>query len=250
MDEERFGSYLKRGGRSPSAVGRCVRHIREFERYLGEEKNGLALDEAGEADLEEFVAWIERDAKRSAKSHLWALGYYFEFTENVDLNRLAGVLREQRIKRRPLSLARFQGVPPERIERLAEAGIKNVDQMLQAGQNASARKALAEKTGVSVPAILELVKLSDLARIPGVKGVRARLFYEAGVDTVEKLADWDPQVLRAALVAFVAQAGFGTAPLPKETAFSVTAAQRLPRVVDYSAQGSRCDKDQNRLRGD
>jgi len=33
---------------------------------------------------------------------------------------------------------------------------------------------------------LDFIRLSDLTRIPGVKGVRARLYYYAGPDAVEK----------------------------------------------------------------
>jgi predicted RecB family nuclease len=50
---------------------------------------------------------------------------------------------------------------------------------------------LATQTGIPVEVVLELVKLSDLARLPGVKGIRARLYYDAGVDTVENLASFE-----------------------------------------------------------
>jgi len=78
------------------------------------------------------------------------------------------------------------------------------------------------------------VKLSDLARIPGVKGIRARLYYDAGVDTIEKMAQWDPQELRTMIVQFVEQTGFdGVATLPAETRFTVKQAKKLPRIVEY-----------------
>ena len=83
-------------------------------------------------------------------------------------------------------------------------------------------------------AIEELVKLSDLARIPGIKGVRARLYHDAGVDTMEKLAEWEPEALRAMLAEFVERTGFeGIAVLPAEARSAVRQARRLPRVVVY-----------------
>ncbi len=60
--------------------------------------------------------------------------------------------------------------------------------MLLAGQTEEKRVALAKQLGIPAQDILELVKLSDLARLPRVKGIRARLYYDAGVDNVEKMA--------------------------------------------------------------
>jgi hypothetical protein len=78
--------------------------------------------------------------------------------------------------------------------------------------------------------MLELVKLSDLSRLGGLKSVRARLFYyDAGVDTVEKIAQWEPEELRAMLSEFVGESGFdGIAPLPKEVHNAVDKARSLP----------------------
>ncbi len=81
---------------------------------------------------------------------------------------------------------------------------------------------------------MEHAKLSDLARIAGLKGIRARLYHDAGVDTVEKLAQWKPAELRAMLIAYVERTGFdGTAPLPKEAQGAVSQARKLPQIVEY-----------------
>ncbi|MGD8399132.1 MAG: DUF4332 domain-containing protein [Anaerolineae bacterium] len=229
-----FERFLKRGGRSASARRRCVRMTGAFEAYLQQHRGGKGLDEAEAEDLEAFVAWIEREPKASAKTHLWALRYWFEFTENEELHQLAGRLRAQRITRRPFLLKDFRGVDAGHAAALAAAGIRNVKQMLEAGRTPGARKELADETGVPLAAIVELVKLSDLARIPGIKGIRARLYHDAGVDTVAKMAAWDPEEMRAMLLAFVERTGFdGIAPLPAEAAFSVARARELPEIVEY-----------------
>jgi len=78
------------------------------------------------------------------------------------------------------------------------------------------------------------VKLADLSRIKGVKNVRARLYYDAGIDTVEKMARWNPEELRAHLIEFVKRTGFnGMAPLPKEARYTVETAKKLPRIIEY-----------------
>lgn len=234
MDEAGFARFLRRSGRSASAAARCVRHVQEFEQYVRAHRDGKGLQEADATDLEQFVAWIERKPKASAKTHLWALRYYFEFASNEEMRALAGALREQRIQRAPFPLAKFRGASQEHLGRLASEGITNVDQMLRAGRTSGDRQRLAKKTGVPLDVILEYVKLSDLARIPGLKSIRARLYYDAGVDTLEALATWDPVELRAMLLDFVERTGFdGVAPLPKEASSAVATAKRLPKLVDY-----------------
>jgi hypothetical protein len=234
MDEEGFRAFLRRGGRSPSAIKRCLRYVCEFEQFLEAEHRGRSLDEARPDDLEAFVAEIEREPKASANTHLWALGYWFEFTENKELRPLVGLLRTQRIKRKPFPLKDFRGISPHHAEALAAVGIRNVKQMLGAGRTPEDRRALAERAGVPPETILELVKLSDLARIPGIKRIRARLYHDAGVDTMEKMAGWDPAELRAMLLQFVEETGFdGSAPLPGEAASSVARAKELPKIVEY-----------------
>lgn len=208
--------------------------VGEFEAYLQQHRGGKRLGEAEPDDLETFVAWVEREPKSSAKTYLWALGYCFAFIENDDLRELAGLLRAQRIKRTPFPLKDFRGVDPEQAATLTEAGIRNVKQMLKAGRTPDARQKLANETGVPLEAIVELVKLSDLARIPGIKRIRARLYHDAGVDTLEKMAQWDPAELRAMLIEFVERTGFdGIAPLLGEATFSVTRARELPKIVEY-----------------
>jgi predicted flap endonuclease-1-like 5' DNA nuclease len=231
--QDEFLMFLKRGGRSESARKRVGNCLRDFERFLVEQR-GVAIKEAGADDLEAFVVWLEREPRTSAKTHLWALGYYFEFTANEDLRRLASVLREERIVRKPFRLRDFRGIDPEVADTLAAAGIRDVKQMLEAGKTRQGRTSLAVETGIPENVILELIKLSDLARIPGVKGIRARLYHDAGVDTVEKMAQWKPEALREAMVEFVDRTGFDGVPtLLEEARFTVAKAKALSHDIEY-----------------
>ena len=134
----------------------------------------------------------------------------------------------------PFKLRSFRGIDQEIIARLEAAGIKTTLQMLKAGQTDEMRAALAKFAGIPLGAVLELVKLSDLARLPGVKGIRARLYYEAGVDSVEKLAEYKPDDLLSLTGEFVRKTGFeGIAPLPKEVSSTIETARKLPKVVEW-----------------
>lgn len=135
-------------------------------------------------------------------------------------------------KQNPFRLRAFRGVKPAHAEKLEAMGIKTAEQMLSAGRTKKKRAALAKQAGVPEKIVVELVKLSDLARLPGVKGIRARLYYDAGVDSVEKMARWEPEALRRMVTRYVERTGFsGTAPLPKEVSSTVANARKLPKIV-------------------
>lgn len=234
LDEEVFGRFLKRGGRSQNAAKRVVAQVGEYERYLREKRDRKELEKAGPEDLETFVSFIEAKKKGSAKKYLHSIRYYYDYASNEEMRNLATSLRKQRITQTPFPLRDFRRINPEHVEKLAALGIRNVKDMLKVGRTRKAREQLAIKAGIPAEAILELVKLSDLSRIQGVKSVRARLYYDAGVDTLEKMAKWDPKKLRAMLIDFVEKTGFdGIATLPKEAEFTVAEAKKLPKIVEY-----------------
>jgi hypothetical protein len=137
-------------------------------------------------------------------------------------------------KQNPFKLKDFRGVNSAHIAKLEQMGIRNTNQMLAAGQTRESRANLARQSGIPEQAVLELVKLSDLARLPGVKGIRARLYYAAGVDCVEKLAAWEPEALLNMTSDFVQRTRFeGIAPLPKEVSSTIVTARKLPKVVEW-----------------
>ncbi|MGD2027799.1 MAG: DUF4332 domain-containing protein [Anaerolineales bacterium] len=239
---ERFFKFLKRGGRTDEVAERVIRLVQVFVEFQLGRINGSPR-RAREEDLDAFIEFIDSEGDElpkhddiipSANSYLWALRYYFRFLEIENLERYAGLLREARIKRKPFDLKDFRGVDPEYIARLKEAGICNINQMLKAGKTPELRQALSLETGILEEAVLEFVRLSDLARIPGIKGVRARLYHDAGIDSVEKMAGMAADEILEITAKFVADSGFeGIPPLPAEVRYSIAKAQSLPKVVDY-----------------
>ena len=106
--------------------------------------------------------------------------------------------------------------------------------MLEFGKTKSQKKDLSEKTGIDKKSILELVKLSDLARIPGLKKIRARLYFDAGLDTVEKIAQYETEELIHVLKDFIQTTGFkGIAPVSKEAASSISTARFILKIIEY-----------------
>jgi hypothetical protein len=238
MNEEGFRAFMKKQRRSQGVMDQCVRLAGEFEAYLGEHRAGKGLDEAHPEDLEAFVSWKKKQRK-SVNSCLWAIHRYYEYTSNERMRRPATDMRQQEIakgrgRRKSLRLKDIQGVAAEHIEKLAAIGIADVKRVLEAGRTKEEREELSRRSGVPLDAVLELVKLADLTRIVDIKGVRVRLLYEAGVDTVEKVSRYDPEGLREAVVAVNAQKQIlKRHPTLVETRYWVTQAKALHKVVEY-----------------
>lgn len=235
MDIDGFLKFLKRGGRSKIARERVLRLVQEFEQYLQAFRNCMKLDDAGSEDFDAFIAWLKDERPDiPPKRYAWGIAYYFEFIGEEEMRNHIRKMRAEGLKRRPFKLGGFRGVDLEHVERLAAIGITDVAQMLEAGCTRAGRLELAKGCGLPLEVILEFVKLSDLARIPGVKGIRARLYFDAGIDSVEKMAEQIPEELREMLIEFVERTGFsGIAPLPKEALFTVRIARKLPKIVEY-----------------
>jgi hypothetical protein len=238
MNEEGFRAFLKKQRRSQGTIEQCVRLTGEFEAYLGEHQVGRGLDEAYPEDLEAFVSWKKKQ-RESVNSYLWAIHRYYEYTSNEPMHRLATDMRQQEIakrrgSRKSLRLKDIQGIAAEHVEKLASIGISDVKGVLEAGRTKEEREDLSRRSGVSLDEVLELVKLADLTRIVDIKGVRVRLLYEAGVDTVEKVSRYDPEGLRGRIMAVNEEKQILTRhPTLVETRYWVTQAKTLQKVVEY-----------------
>jgi hypothetical protein len=87
---------------------------------------------------------------------------------------------------------------------------------------------------VPLAAIEEYTRLADLSRLAGVKAKRARLYLDAGFATLDAIAAVTPEALCRIVADHIARSGFGGVPvLPKEASSTITAARKLPRLVDW-----------------
>jgi hypothetical protein len=232
MDEEGFIAFMKKRRKTQNTIETCVKNAREFESYLKE--HGKSFENAKTEDLETFAR--KSVVKKRVSKYMWSLSYFFIFIDNKALLKAAGHLRESRtkVKRKPFKLKDFRDVKPDHAAALASVGVKDVATMLEVGRTPSMRTELANKTGLDIKVIEEFVKLSDLARFPGVKGIRARLYHDAGFDTMEKFRSVTPEELLKVTREFVENTGFdGIAPLPKEASSTIETAKKLPDVVDW-----------------
>jgi hypothetical protein len=235
VDTDAFGVFLRRGGRSESAIERCLKLVASFEDYLHSLRKGRQLECTVPEDLIEYIHSMDEKSISRSKASLWALRYYYQFSGNTEMSELAGLLREERMERKPFVLKDFRAVDQDDMDKLEEIGIRNINQLLKAGGKTEDRKKLSQQTGIPEPKIVEYVKLADLARIPGVKGIRARLYYDSGIDSVKKIANLEPEQLRDIVVAYIDESDFDGIPTQfAEAEFTINKARDLPVIVDFS----------------
>lgn len=133
-----------------------------------------------------------------------------------------------------LKIMEIEGIGPSYGEKLEAAGMKNSDDLLEAGKTPQGRKDLVEKTGISSKLILEWINLCDLIRIKGVGEEYSDLLEEAGVDTVVELSNRNAENLQKKMEEVNGEKKLvrKTPTLDQVTEW-IAEAKTLPRVIEY-----------------
>ena len=132
----------------------------------------------------------------------------------------------------PKGLKYIEGIGDVYRQKLLEAGITNVDELLEKGSTAQGRKAIVEATGVSDKLLLSWVNMADLYRIKGVGQEYAELLEAAGANNVPELANGDPANLLEKMAAANAQKKMvRRLPDLSQVEGWVAQAKNLPRVI-------------------
>jgi len=230
MDKEKFIQYLLKKKKSQRTISDYTDYVAQYEKYL--HKQGKSLENTDKKDLHDFQAWGEKNDIKINR-FLWGIKEYFEFIQKRDIQLEADILIGERYHSK-FKLRDFVGVNSNTVKKLAIEGIVYAKEMVFAGRTKQNRLELSVKTGIPFDEILELVKLSDQSRIGGHKKIRARLYHEAGLDTIDIMAELEPDKLRKILVDYIEKTGFnGIPPTPGEAKHTVTMARHIKRIVQY-----------------
>lgn len=233
MIMENFNQFLKKEGKNERTTHDYESRIETYLEYINNKKK-LTIEIVQKQDLIDFINNLRAtESTPVLNRYLFALSYFFKYMENQDLylatSELNGQLAIENYKLRD-----FLGINKEDVSKLSKLGVRTAKQMIEKGKTSKLRKQLSEESGLPKETILELVKLSNLARIGGLKSKRARLYYESGFDTVEKIAKSTPEEIVEAQRKYVEETNFdGTASVITETEFSVNLARYLPKIVDF-----------------
>ena len=131
-------------------------------------------------------------------------------------------------------LTEIEGIGEAYAQKLQEAGVGTLEQLLEKGAAPTGRKEIAEKAGVSEKLILRWANMADLFRIKGVGEEYADLLEAAGVDSVPELAQRNPENLHNKLAEVnEAKNLVRRVPTVEEVGGWVGQAKQLPRVLTY-----------------
>jgi predicted flap endonuclease-1-like 5' DNA nuclease len=134
----------------------------------------------------------------------------------------------------PVNLRDIPDVNPEYVKRLDALGIKHSKHLFERTVTLADRAELSKLSGVPDDALLELVKMSNLARIYGVGPVYARLLYDTGADTLDKIDKCSPEDLLQRLHEVNDEKKY-TKPMPilKDVEDTIEFARDLRKVTEY-----------------
>ncbi len=128
----------------------------------------------------------------------------------------------------------IEGIGPAYAQKLATAGVKTTNKLLQTAADAAGRKDLAKQADVTTKQVLEWVNRADLMRVNGVGTQYSDLLEAAGVDTVVELATRNADNLFAAMTDLnAAKRLVRQVPSVDQVKDWVAQAKKLPRVVTH-----------------
>ena len=131
-------------------------------------------------------------------------------------------------------LSTIEGIGDVYQQKLMDAGVESIEQLLEEGKTPKGRRDLEESSGVSGKLILEWVNRADLFRIKGIGEEYSDLLEAAGVDTVPELAQRNAENLYVKLAETNAEKHLvRRIPGSAQVASWVDQAKALPRVIVY-----------------
>jgi len=228
MQEDSFIAFMKQAKKPSGTINGYLNSVRMFEDFLQTHRKGVQLEETNPGDLRAFVDWAAAN-NENAYRHLWGIKTYYEYKRLTDMEKSSQELMEF-IQNETRKLSEFPRVDQDSVKKLSAIGISTVNQLLRKGSTLEKRQGLAKSSGAPVDSISELFKLSQLSRLPGLKKVRGRLFYEAGLDSLDSIAALNAEEIHSQLQDYIDRTGFdGVAPTVGEAEVAVTMAQFLPK---------------------
>lgn len=190
------------------------------------DKRFTCLKEHGIENLAQLQKALK--SKRDVQSFAEASG--------VPVNYLTVLRREvNSYQPKPINLKDFPGVQLDVIQKLELVGIKNTKQLFEWVITKEGRKGFANQYQITYEDILELTKLTDVARMKWVGPKFARLLVESNYDTVEKVASSDYEALYQDLLRTNEEKGIykGKFGLNDMKLWVMIVIQDVPQVIQY-----------------
>ncbi len=228
MERDDFIAFMRQAKKPPGTINGYLHSVEMFEDFLRSHRRGVQLEETNPGDLRAFADWAAANNENTYR-HLFGIRAYYEYKRLVDMEKSSWELMES-IQNETRKLREFPKVDQDSVKKLSAIGISSVNQLLRKGSTPEKLHALAKSSGAPLDSISELFSLSQLSRLPGLKRVRGRLFYEAGLDSLDAIASLNAEELRSRLQDYIDRTGFdGNAPTVGEAEVAVAMARFLPK---------------------
>jgi len=228
MNESDFIAFLEAVKKPTNTIQSYIKTAKIFKMFLLKNKQVDNLDDATPQDMADYVAW-GRQERDDLYRQLWGVKAYYQSRQNEEM-WFSTIEEMEKLQNEVRKLGEFPGIDRMAVQKLKAIGITTVKQLLEAANTEAEQAALAEKCDATKEAIVELIKLSNLARLPGLKKVRGRLYYEAGLDTFAKIAELEAEETHQILKEFVQKSGFKGVPA------TVSEAELTIRMARYFLQ--------------
>ena len=229
MNTASFEAEERKRGIRKSLTVKAVKEAQRFQRFLNSRSKNV--DTATASDLEDYLE--ERTLSTVALLDVHGLGRFFGHLGNGEI--VEAIPRLRLLFTTPYKLTGLLDVDAKHIAALERLGVRTNNQLLRRAPTAEARVQLAGEAGIPIDALEKISRLSDLTRMRGVRGIRAKLYYDMGIQAVKQMAQWTEDDLVQAANEYVERSDFeGIATLPKEARFTVDLAKRLPQVACFS----------------
>jgi hypothetical protein len=222
---------MKQAKKSPATISAYINSVKLFEDFLQKHETINNLDEALPDNLKAFVDW-GIDKGENVYRHFWGIRMYYEFIQRPGMD---DKIREwmEYLQNETRKLREFPNVDRNAIKKLSAMEISTVNQFLLVGSTPEKRKILSQESGISPDTILELFKLSELSRLPGLKKVRGRLFYEGGLDSLADIAARKAEDIVTTLQEYIDRTGFdGITPTMSEVQLTIDMAKFLLKEAE------------------
>ena len=132
------------------------------------------------------------------------------------------------------TIKQLSHMTPLSYGRLIDAGVRTIEQLLEAGATAAGRLSLADHTHVDDDDVMRWVHQADLLRIKGMTPEIAELLYLANVTTAPRLAYRSTDSLYAEIAELNAlHALVRELPTRRELHGFITEAKTLPKLIRH-----------------
>lgn len=185
----------------------------------------MRLEENGIENLEQLQKKLKN--KAAVQSFAEASG--------IPLNYLTLLRREVNSNQpQPISLIDFPGVHPYVIQKLSKIGIKNTEQLFPYIQTPQDRYKLANENQITDEEMMDLTRLTDVARTKWVGPKFARLLVESGYDSVAKISEANVEELYRALIQTNEEMNIYKGKFGKEDMKAwISIVRDVPRTIQY-----------------